>query len=124
MPFIAIENLGHGLTFVGSQSRKVDKRLHAIVICSADNRARISVSGQNHRPLRAGDGAPQRGSIVAERGQWDRSRDYLHPSPFKTEDDVLPTRSIGPGSVNRNYGNVSTHHSILSVGLERRIGNM
>ena len=99
MRFIAVEDLGDDLTFVGRKRRDVDERFYALLIGSCNHCPGIGVSRYNYRTFCPGDRPVQRDDVVTERGERKRRGNDLQSFLVEKEDDCLPTRSIRPSAM-------------------------
>jgi hypothetical protein len=87
---IAVEDVGDGFAFVGSQRRDIDQGLNARVTGRADNAAGVGVAGQHDGSFGSVDGSFDRVDVVVERGQRDGCGGDGDPGLVQISDDSAP----------------------------------
>lgn len=68
MWLVAIKDLSNRLALVWSQRRHIHQRHHSFAVHRSDDSTRISMTGQNHWPRRARQGALHCGSVIFQGG--------------------------------------------------------
>ena len=103
MRFVAVEDLGDSLTFLGGKRCHIDQCFYALLIHCCNHCTGVGVSRYNHGTFCPGDRPVQRGDIVTERGKRKRRSNDLQSLLTEREDNFLPTRSIRPSAMGNNY---------------------
>src|SRR5215472_2488029 len=102
MRLIAIEHLCHSLALIGSERRDVDQRLNSFVGRPGDYSPCVCVARQNYWAAGSFQRVIYSGDVVRERGQRNLGTDHLKTVPLQRENEVAPTRPVGPCAMHQN----------------------
>src|SRR5882724_11770293 len=125
MRFVAIKDIGNGLTVIGSKRSNIDQRFYALLIRSCNHCTGIGVSRDNHGTFCPSNSSVQRHDVFAERSEWERRSNDMQSLFAERENDFLPTRSIRPSTMGDNHCAVfrKSHVSIQPDWVGRLLEN-
>src|SRR5271163_723065 len=95
----AVKDLRDGFTVAGSQRRNIDKRFDALVGGSGNDGPGVGMSHEHHGSRGSFKSSGESRDVIRKRCQRDWSADHVIAQTAERKDDVLPTGSICPGSM-------------------------